>query len=520
MGDRRVVDPMGRSLLFNEAVNSLLFFAVFFVHMLVPIALAIVLWLHLARVSRAHFLTKAPMTVWTLGMLLLVSVAFPAQVGPPADLTALGQSFSMDWWYLMPLVLTDRLSGGALWSLALVVGPALAAFPLWMTTGRPEPAEVDVARCNECMQCYQDCPFEAISMIPRDEENPRYALEASVDPSRCVGCGICSGSCDSIAINQASFHVREQRAKVEGWLLEAKDAGEELDIAYSCVNSAGGTLSVDSETGLCADLPGYRVLELPCAAWLNPLTIERALRRGARRAVIISCGPECHYREGPEWLEMRLDGRRNPSLRTKFVNPADIHMLPLDHTRGAELRRTAAELRSGASPSPERPASPLLAGVTFVAAALVAAAVVGWISDLDYTAPRVSGSQLVVTFKHPGHVSEDCRELSEAEKAARPVHMRQDTVCERARADVRLIVSLDGETILSQSYHPAGLWSDLNSLAVEELAVSPGEHTVGIKIGDSPDPDAWAFSAQRTLEFTEDKREVVAFDRLAGFTWH
>jgi ferredoxin len=211
-----VVDPMGRSLLFNEAVNSLLFFAVFFVHMLVPIALAIVLWLHLARVSRAQFLTRAPMTVWTLGVLLLLSVAFPAQVGPPADLTALGQTFSMDWWYLMPLVLTDRLSGGALWALALVVGPALASFPLWMARGRPEPAEVDVARCNECMQCYQDCPFEAISMIPRTEENPRYALEANVDPSRCVGCGICSGSCDSTGVLPRARSAREGRGLAGG----------------------------------------------------------------------------------------------------------------------------------------------------------------------------------------------------------------------------------------------------------------------------------------------------------------
>jgi hypothetical protein len=217
---------------------------------------------------------------------------------------------------------------------------------------------------------------------------------------------------------------------------------------------------------------------------------------------------------------MRLDGRRNPSLRTKFVNPADIHVLPFDHTRGAELRRTANDLHGGGSPAPEPQASSLRAGMTFVAVALLTAAVVGWVSDLDYTAPRVSGSQLVVTFKHPGQVSEDCRELSEAEKAARPVHMRQDTVCERARADVRLLVSLDGETVLSQSYQPAGLWSDLNSLAVEEIPVAPGEHRVGIKIGDSRDPDAWAFSAQRTLEFSEDKREVVAFDRLAGFTWH
>ncbi|MCP4007717.1 MAG: hydrogenase iron-sulfur subunit [bacterium] len=515
-----VVDPMGRSFLFDEAVNSLLFFVVFFIHMLVPISLAIGLWLHLTRVSRSRFVTETPMTIWTLGLLMLLSVAYPATNAPIADLTALGQSFTMDWWYLMPLAFTDRLSGGALWSLALVVGPVLGTFPWWMTRGKPKPARVDPARCNECLQCYNDCPFEAITMIPRTEANPRYALQADVNPARCVGCGICSGSCDSIAIDLDWFNIREQRKKIEGWLAEAAERDEKIDIAVTCTSSAGGLLSIDRETGVCSELPGYRVLEAPCAGWLHPLTLERALRRGADRAIIIGCGGECHYREGTDWLNLRLSGERNPTLRTQFVERERISTLFFDRTRKAEMIRVANTLHDDGTRAASKPLSTLRMGLAFVTTAVITAMIIGLVSDLNYSAPQADGSQLVVTFKHPGQMSEDCHELSEEEKAALPVHMRLEKICDRGRSDVRLAVYLDGASVLERAYPPAGFWGDLNSLAIEEINVKPGEHLVGVKIGDSRDPDEWTFVAERKLTFGLDKREVVAFDRLAGFKWY
>ncbi|MBW2233266.1 MAG: cytochrome b N-terminal domain-containing protein, partial [Deltaproteobacteria bacterium] len=67
-------DPVSRSVLTDEAVSSLFFIVAFFIHILVPIALGVVAWLHITRLSRPRFLTDRPMTIWTLGFLFLLCV--------------------------------------------------------------------------------------------------------------------------------------------------------------------------------------------------------------------------------------------------------------------------------------------------------------------------------------------------------------------------------------------------------------------------------------------------------------
>ena len=113
-------DPMGRSFLTDSSLNSLLFFVVFFLHMLVPLAMGVFLWLHIARLSRARFLTKAPLTVWVTGAMILLSIVYPADTEAPARMTAIRDSFEMDAWYLLPLAFTDRLGGGALWAILIL----------------------------------------------------------------------------------------------------------------------------------------------------------------------------------------------------------------------------------------------------------------------------------------------------------------------------------------------------------------------------------------------------------------
>jgi quinol-cytochrome oxidoreductase complex cytochrome b subunit len=66
-------DPLSRSFLTDEDVGSLLFFIVFFVHMLIPLAIGVALWLHITRLSRPRFLTRRRLTLWVLGALAVAS---------------------------------------------------------------------------------------------------------------------------------------------------------------------------------------------------------------------------------------------------------------------------------------------------------------------------------------------------------------------------------------------------------------------------------------------------------------
>ncbi len=517
------VDPLERSFLIDERVNSLLFFVVFFFHMLVPLAMGVVMWLHITRLSRPRFLTNKPMTYWVMGTLLLLCVVYPATSSPPANMTALPQGLTIDWWYLLPLAFTDRMGGGALWALLLLSSVFLFSIPWWLAEKRPAPASVDGSRCNECRKCYTDCPYGAIEMVARTEGNMKYPTQALVLPSKCVSCGVCAGSCDTAGIGLQAFDSIEQRRRVEGWLAEAEAADEVTNIAFTCAESAGAGLAVDSETGRCEELPDFRVLQIPCIGWVHPLMIERAVRHGAGGVLLAACGPgECLYREGAQWMRERLEGEREPSLRTEKIEGHELRFVELDRTRTDDLIREARAM-SGGGDSETRasaPTSNALAAAAAVFLAVISAGVTGAVSDLGYIAPHIEGSELVVSFKHPGAVAEKCREVSEEELAARPVHMRKALDCERKRSAVRLRVGVDGAEILRKDFPPTGLWGDGSSVAVERIPLGVGEHAVSIEIGDTGDPDEWNLSESRSLEFTADAKRVVIFDRVSGFSWH
>ena len=56
-------EPLSRSFLTDQSMPSLLFFVIFFVHMLAPLAIGIGIWMHLMRVNRSKFLTGRAMTL-------------------------------------------------------------------------------------------------------------------------------------------------------------------------------------------------------------------------------------------------------------------------------------------------------------------------------------------------------------------------------------------------------------------------------------------------------------------------
>jgi coenzyme F420-reducing hydrogenase delta subunit/Pyruvate/2-oxoacid:ferredoxin oxidoreductase delta subunit len=518
------VEPLSRSFITDEGVNSLLFFVIFFVHMLLPLGLGVAAWLHITRLARPRFLTARPMSLWLAGVLLLLCVFYPATNEVPAVMTALPRDLTMDWWFLFPLVAIDRLSGGQAWAFMLVASAAFISVPWWLARRRPAPAVVVETRCNECRKCYTDCPYNAIEMIARTDGNEKHQTQASVISSKCVSCGICTGSCDTAGIGVDWLSSIDERKRITSWLGQAESDGEKVQIAFACAESAAAGLEVDAATGRCDELPGYRVLQVPCAGWVHPLMIERAMRNGAEGVMIVSCGPgECAYRDGSEWTEMRLEGTREPALRPEKVDREKVLLLGLDRTRKAELLTEAARHRAeGATATGGGGGDgPGIFGIAAAALlAVVFAVAIGAASDLVYAAPRHAGSELAVSLKHPGVANEECHDISEEELAATPVHMRKPRECKRTRPSVRLRVEIDGELTLDTSIVPSGLWKDGNSVALERVSLEPGDHHVSVAIGETADPDEWTFRAEKTLTFTDEARRVVVFDRVAGFTWH
>ena len=508
-------DPPGRSFLTNENLGSLFFFVVFFVHVFLPMFAAGITWLHISRISRPKLLTGKKLTYWVTGTLALMSLVLPAGIAGRADMTQMGGSFDMDWWYLAPLVLTDRLSGGAVWSILLIGSILLTAVPWLFARKRPIAATVVESLCNACTKCYQDCPYEAITLAPRTDGRA-FDARAMVITEKCVGCGICAGSCDTAGIGLPDLRVQAERRRLEALIDAATASGEAPWVAFTCGNSAASIMKPDVETGACANFPGWIALELPCSGWVQPLTVERALKHGAAGVAILSCRPgSCTQREGAEWTLLRMAGKREPSLRAEKVDASRVHVIGLDRPEAGELQERLAALQSGGSPAPRRGFGRLLAAAVVL---VILTALTPLLAELPYTVPASDQPELVVSLRHPGQITENCRDISEEEQLEVPVHMRRDRICDRRRESIHLEVTVDGRVVSQSEHEPHGLWGDGASVAVLRLPVKPGSHHIEVLLTDGP--EGQPHETRATVDFQTGRRNVLLFDRSTGFTWY
>lgn len=517
-------EPLSRSFLTGDSFNSLLFFLVFFVHMLIPLAMGIALWLHVSRLNKAHFITKSRMTWAVVGSLVLLSVLLPADLMKPADMLEVQQSMPIDYFYMLPVYFTDRLEGGLLWLLTLSGVIGFISVPWLLVKAKVEKPSVDPDRCNGCEQCYKDCPYNAITMLPRAaDDTKRGDFYASIDPDKCVACGICVGSCDPVGIEFPRLPAMEVRKQVDGWLDACMEQNEPVHVAYVCSNSAGADLHIDEATGRCRELPGYIVRSIPCVGWVHPLMIERALRKGAEGVLIVGCQSEPDYRLGAMWTGMRIEGDRHPELREEKIDRSRIHYLQYDRTdtRGfieqarSFQRLTSARERNGESKSRNRIRT-YLVGTALI---LILSSLTYFFSKAPYAVPVQNESELVVSFTLSGRPLEKNTANSSSQENLLP-HMRNpDGVAARRRSDVRLRIDIDGEKILEGAYEPMGVYQDGTSGAVEYIPLQEGTHTVQVYLGDTAGEE-WRYTDHKELTFQQHHRRVVKFNRSSGFKWY
>ena len=317
-------EPIGRAFDGERALPGAFFFLNLFAHVALPVGLAVIFWIHVARVARPQLVPPKGLLWGALGLLTAAAVLLPVTVTPPADLFRFPGRAPYDLWFAFFLPLTRPLPAWAVWLAGTMLGTLACAVPWFMrptAAQRPPTSSVDERSCTGCEQCYVDCPYEAISMVTRTDGRP-YLL-AQVDATLCTSCGICAGSCAPMGVGPPGRTGKDQLRRVADFV-RAHPAGGGDVVLITCRNGAGGV-------GALAEFDGAPVYAVNCAGNLHTSVVEYLVRAGTGGVLVVACPPrDCWNREGPVWVEQRLFHDREAELhqrvdrtRVRLVNAGE-----------------------------------------------------------------------------------------------------------------------------------------------------------------------------------------------------
>ncbi len=350
-------EPLVRNFLAPDSINDRFFTLMIFLHIGIPLAMLLGMFVHIQRVNHADVLPARPLGWGLLAALVALALLQPAASLPPADLTRVAARQPLDWFYLFAYPLLYAWSPALLWALAAGTTALLAALPWLVRERAAPPARVDIGNCNGCARCFDDCPYGAVVMRPRAGGAPgeRHAV---VLPALCASCGICAGACPSstpfrsegelvTGIDMPQLTVHVLRARLEAALAGAAGAGRIVVFGCDGGNAAGVA---------ALDAPDVAAFSLICVAQLPPSFIEYALRSGADGIFIAGCRPgDCRFRLGERWLHERLGGLREPHVRAS-VPRERIRVAGFGAGEGMDMQEELDRFRAQLRTLPVRPA--------------------------------------------------------------------------------------------------------------------------------------------------------------------
>ncbi len=314
-------EPIARNFMSPTALESRFFTLMIFAHISVPLIALAILWMHLQRVSKARINPPRGLAVSVFVALMVMSLVYPATSQPPADLAMVPAEIGLDWFYLSLFPLLDTLPGNLTWSMAGVFMVILFSIPWLPPLKRAKAAKVakvDLDNCNGCSRCYNDCPYNAISMVARSD-GAAYKREPIVDPAYCVSCGICVGSCPtatpfrrrsllSPGIDMPDLTIKKISDQVKTQAMGL--TGSSRIMVFGCGD--GPNLSRIAS-------PSVGIVHLACIGQLPPSFIDFVLARDYADGVVLTgCNENsCSARFGIQWTKDRLAGERDPHLRRR-----------------------------------------------------------------------------------------------------------------------------------------------------------------------------------------------------------
>jgi coenzyme F420-reducing hydrogenase delta subunit/ferredoxin len=530
------IEPPPRTFLSIATMSKMLFFILLLAHVMISmIGMGILAGIHISRNARPTIKPPKAIGAAILIILLLLSLIAPATNALPVDMAKIPVDTPFDWFYLFIYPLSSILPRGAFW-FTTIGGVIILFIAPWL--GRPNrqlAAQIKSENCVGCEQCRNDCPYEAISMIPRKDGRP-YLFQAEVIANRCAGCGICVGSCGSDGPElpyRTADQIREEITKL--LYLSKKQNGKSSILGLVCEKSVREGKFIDGKNRSLKGMTNVNIVTFPCIGMVNHSVIEYALESGADGVFISGCQTgECHYREGSKWTQMRLRTERAPVPVLKGdIDYSRVRSYYLSPLQTNSLIKEVGIFQEELSHKPNNRRYSIIESVLpkertygkaikiFMATILLIPAILILFLSVKPIYPFYNKDMSLIkfTFKHASKHEEKQRELTAEEAEKKLKHMRRSNspfakvrkVGKRERLPVYVEVELDDKKILSKTYYPTGLRDDGPTFAYEEMLVPPGVHYIKVRMRDSKDDGHFDYTHEDKIDLKPGKITIIDF---------
>ena len=500
-------EPPDRIFVGERPLNSQFFFLNIFIHMALPLAMIGFLWLHTSRLARPGWFPEKKIIWCTTLALFALSVLWPAPLAPSGNLLSIPGRVPANWFYNFWLPWA-KSGPGVFLILTILFFAIVISMPWWCRPGkskRPPPSYVDPNHCEGCQQCYLDCPFDAIEMVPGI--NPeKYPLRANILPQLCVSCGICAGSCSTLAIGPKYRTAKEQFTEAKK-LVHGMRGGPEKRILIACANNRGLLQKIKTSYGQDSEL---ELVQVGCTGTLHPGAVQY-LANHSTGLMIVGCAThDCIHREGSGILEDRVLNGRNPAILDKMPlgKIATVHQ---SMGEWKNIKFAVENWRAGGSQGATRTVA---VWWTWLKGTLITGGLLSLLA-LGSSWPQgdiIDHSMLRLGFRLTGQVKETCEDLSAEAMAKLPMHMRTARKCKLEVLTYLLKATLDGRVLIEKRVTPAGLRGDRPLSVEEDFEVTTGEHTVEVSF--VPEVEGGAGTSlhfKQTINFAQKKVHLITY---------
>jgi len=151
-----------------------------------------------------------------------------------------------------------------------------------------------------------------------------------------------------------------------------------------------------------------------------------------------------------------------------------------------------------------------------VAYVLFAVPIAYFASMPTYRYAEAAQASIKLSIDHTTDRAKPCVPLTQEQIAELAANMRRVESCERERLPLVVEFDVDGQTLVTSTALPSGLWRDGMASVYERFDVPAGTHRIAVRIRDSDRAQGWDYEQSTTRELRPGRYFTVTFRSETG----